>query len=50
MYITDERRNVYKQSFAENESLILLQAGDKITVTFAEAKNGIHIVKSVEKQ
>ena len=49
VYITDKNGNVYKQAFAENESLIFIQEEDVITVTYMEAENGIHSLISYEK-
>lgn len=42
VYITDEKGNVYKQAFAENEELILVNAGDKIQVLYYGSDNGIY--------
>lgn len=49
VYITDKNGNVYKQAFAENESLIFIQEEDVITVTYMEAENGIHSLIRYEK-
>ncbi len=46
VYITDTQDNVYKQSFAENESLIFLKEGDTITAYYEEGENGIRILHS----
>lgn len=48
VYITDEDGNVYKQNFAENESLIFLQPEDTITVYYIESEDGIHELFSYE--
>jgi hypothetical protein len=49
VYITDENRNVYKQDFAENESLILIQQGDSIKVFYQEGEDAINQLISYEK-
>ena len=41
VYIKDSNNNVYKQTFAENESLILLNEGDEITVFYEESESVI---------
>ena len=41
VYIKDTENGVYKQNFAENESLILLNEGDIITVYCEESDNAI---------
>jgi hypothetical protein len=41
VYIKDTDNGVYKQNFSENESLILLNIGDSITVYFAENDEAI---------
>lgn len=41
VYIKDTENGVYKQNFAENESLILLNEGDIITVYYEESDNAI---------
>ncbi len=41
VYIKDTNKGVYKQSFAENESLILLNIGDIITVYYEEDEQAI---------
>lgn len=48
VYITDTTGGVYKQSFAEDETLILIQQGDKITVYYMEEENGINTLLSHE--
>ncbi len=42
VYITDRDGNVYKQDFADNESLIFIQTGDKIQVFYQESEDGIN--------
>lgn len=49
VYITDEKRNVYKQDFAENESLILIQPGDSIKVFYQEGEDAINQLISYDK-
>ena len=49
VYITDEKRNVYKQDFAENESLIFIQQGDSIKVFYQEGEDAINQLISYEK-
>ena len=41
MYIKDTNNGVYKQNFSENESLILLNIGDEITVYYEESDETI---------
>ena len=41
VYIKASNNNVYKQTFAENESLILLNEGDEITVFYEESESVI---------
>lgn len=42
VYITDRDGDVYKQDFADNESLIFVQTGDKIQVFYQESEDGIN--------
>lgn len=49
VYITDEKGNVYKQDFAENETLIFIQQGDMINVFYQENDNGINDIIAFEK-
>jgi hypothetical protein len=42
VYITDEKDNVYKQEFAENEQLIRIQTGDKITLHYYDSEDEIY--------
>lgn len=42
VYITSTDKEVFKQNFAENESLIFINAGDKITVYYTEEEDGIN--------
>lgn len=42
VYITDRDGDVYKQDFADNESLIFVQTGDKIQVLYQESEDGIN--------
>lgn len=48
VYILDKQGNVYKQAFAENEALIFLKEGDRITVHYEESEDGIHSLISYE--
>ncbi|MGN0495914.1 MAG: hypothetical protein ACI4GW_06780 [Lachnospiraceae bacterium] len=48
VYIIDKQGNVYKQAFAENEALIFLKEGDRITVHYEESEDGIHSLISYE--
>lgn len=48
VYITDSTGAVYKQNFAEDETLILIQPKDKITVYYTEEENGINTLLSHE--
>lgn len=47
VYIKDDKGAVYKQAFSENESLILLNIGDKITVTYLESESGIYPIMEI---
>lgn len=49
VYITDKNGIVYKQAFAEDETLILIQPEDKITVYYMESENGINSLIRYEK-
>ncbi|MBE6547038.1 MAG: hypothetical protein E7668_06345 [Ruminococcaceae bacterium] len=40
MYITGDDGNLYKQSIAENEALMLIRNGDKLSVTYTETEVG----------
>ena len=42
VYIKDTEHQVYKQAFADNETLIKICKGDNITVTYEEMEDGIH--------
>ncbi len=42
VYITDTKGNVYKQAFAENEKLILVNVGDKLQVMYYGSDTGIY--------
>lgn len=48
VYITDKDGAVYKQNFAENETLIFIQIEDKITVYYEETETGINEMISYE--
>lgn len=48
VYIIDKQGNVYKQAFVENEALIFLKEGDRITVHYEESEDGIHSLVSYE--
>ena len=48
VYIIDTQGNVYKQTFAENESLIFLKEGDRITVHYEQGEDGINSLISYE--
>lgn len=51
-YITDVKGNVYKQNFNDNESLVLLKVGDKVSVTYEaqdDSNNIYQILEIVEK-
>lgn len=48
VYLKDESNQVYKQVFKENESLIKISVGDRITVHYDEMENGIHLLNSFE--
>ncbi|MGN0435552.1 MAG: hypothetical protein ACI4D8_02855 [Wujia sp.] len=48
VYITSKDGEVFKQNFADNEALIFIQAGDKITVYYTEEENGINQLISYE--
>lgn len=48
VYITDNNKVVYKQNFADNESLIFIQENDIITVYYMETEDGINQLISYE--
>ncbi|MDD6069639.1 MAG: hypothetical protein PUC12_02340 [Clostridiales bacterium] len=48
VYMKDEAANVYKMLFAEDESVIKISVGDKVSVQYDENENGIHDLISVE--
>lgn len=48
VYLKDEKKQVYKQNFAENEALIKLNPGDTITVTYEKMESGIHHLSDFE--
>jgi hypothetical protein len=48
VYITDQAGQVYKEKFSEDETLILIQPEDKITVYYQEGENGIHTMYGYE--
>ena len=49
VYITDKKGAVYKQNFADNESLIFIEENDTITVYYIESEDGINQLVSYEK-
>ena len=48
VYVKDSEGKVYKQSFAENEKLILLSIGDKVKIIFEEGDEDISALYSFE--
>ena len=48
VYIRDTDHNVYKQAFADNESLIKIASGDAISVTYEPMEDGIHYLTNYE--
>ncbi len=48
VYVKDSEGKVYKQSFAENEKLILLSIGDKVKIIFEEGDEDISTLYSFE--
>ena len=48
VYITAKDRSVYKQNFADNESLIKIEEGDVITVHYMEGDDGVNTLFSYE--
>lgn len=48
VYITAKDRSVYKQNFADNESLIKIEEGDVITVHYMEGDDGVNMLFSYE--
>lgn len=42
VYIKDTEHQVYKQNFADDEALIKICEGDKISITYEEMEDGIH--------
>lgn len=49
VYISDTLGNVYKQTFAENESLIFLKEGENITVHYEEGTEKIYKMTGFEQ-
>lgn len=49
VYITDQDGSVYKQNFAEDETLIFLRTGDKVKIYYMENENGINDIVSVSQ-
>lgn len=49
VYITDKKGAVYKQNFADNESLIFIEENDTITVYYIESEDGINQLISYDK-
>lgn len=47
-YITDTKDVVYKQDFSEDESLIFIDAGEKIKVYYEESEDGINTLIKYE--
>ena len=48
VYMKDDAGNVYKMLCAEDESVIKISVGDKVSVQYDENENGIHDLISVE--
>ncbi len=48
VYISSDKGEVFKQNFADNESLIFIQAGDRIKVYYTETESGINDLLSYE--
>lgn len=48
VYITASDKSVYKQNFADNETLIFIQLGNKIKVYYIENESGINELISYE--
>ena len=48
VYITAKDGTVYKQNFADNETLIFIQRNDKIKVYYIENESGINDLVSYE--
>jgi len=48
VYITDTKGNVYKQNFAEDESIIFIEEGNKVKIFYLEEENGIRSIISFE--
>ena len=42
VYVKDSEHNVYKQAFKDNESLIKINKGDYIEVTYQPSEDGIN--------
>ncbi|MGN0383617.1 MAG: hypothetical protein ACI4DS_05045 [Eubacterium sp.] len=49
VYITDKDGVVYKEDFAEDESLIFINEGDTITIYYEESEDGINELVAYEK-
>ncbi len=48
VYVKDASRQIYKQAFKENESLIKIQTGDRLQITYREGADGIHILQEFQ--
>lgn len=46
VYIKDEEHAVYRQAFKDNEELILISVGDKLSMTYQPMENKIHLLSS----
>ncbi|MCX4328474.1 MAG: hypothetical protein OSJ45_14485 [Lachnospiraceae bacterium] len=48
VYIKDEKHNVYKQKFEDNEQLVRITAGDTIKISYEPSEDGINYLSSYE--
>ena len=48
VYLKDSDGEVYKQKFADDESIVKVSVGDEVTVQYEKKENGIHWIITIE--
>ena len=48
VYLKDSDGEVYKQKFADDESIVKVSVGDEVTVQYERKENGIHRIITIE--
>lgn len=48
VYLKDSDGEVYKQKFADDESIVKVSVGDEVTVQYEKKENGIHRIITIE--